>query len=80
MAQRSILNSKLAIVIGHHGGHFWQWFDLSSTKGHICQIGAGTPQTAVLQNASHHICEALCGTARCKKRGKGENELLLYAF
>lgn len=72
MAKQSTLNSKLVIIIVDHGGHFWQWFNLNNTKGHICQIGAGKPQSTGFQNTSHHICESVCKTARYKTRGEKE--------
>lgn len=80
MAKQSTLNSKLGIIIVNHGGHFWQWFNLSNTKGHICQMDAGKPQSPRFQNTPCHICHSVCETARWKKKKKRRKNMLLYAF
>lgn len=81
MAKQSALNSKSVIIIVNHGGHFWQCFNLTDTKGHICQMDAGKPQSPTFQNTSCHICESVYKTARWKKeRRKKKIKLLLYAF
>lgn len=73
MAKQSALNSKSVIIIVNHGGHFWQCFNLTDTKGHICQMDAGKPQPPTFQNTSCHICEFVYKTARWKKERRKKN-------
>lgn len=80
MAKQSTLNSKLVIVSVDRGGHFWQWFNLSSTKGHIGQMRVGKSPSPRFQTTSCPICESLCKTARWGKWERKNHKLLLYSF
>lgn len=80
MAKQNTLNSKLVIVSVDRGGHFWQWFNLSSTKGHIGQMRVGKSPSPRFQTTSCPICESLRETARWGKWERKNHKLLLYSF
>lgn len=82
MAKQSTPNSRSVIVTVDHGGHFWQRFNLSSTKGHVGQMSVGKSPSPRFQTTSCPICVSLCRTARWGKweRKKNKPWLLLYSF
>lgn len=78
MTKQSTLNSKVVITIVDHGGHFWQWFNLSNVKGYLCQMDAGKPQSP--DSKTHPATSVNPYTEQLGGKEREETKLLLHAF
>lgn len=80
MAKQSTLNSRSVIVSVDCGGHFWQRFNLSSTKGHFGQMSVGKFPSPRFQTTSCPICVSLCRAARWGKWERKKKHLNFYCI